>query len=201
MIRYLKAALCAATMLGSTHAQAATYLTYKFETSGIGSFTNTRSFPATVTPLQNMIFSFSFNTDSVQDTPQGQSIFTGGGALSVSGNGLSIFSQSLPNVFDNVFRITLSASTFENLGGVFGTGFYGVRSGSVSYTAGSGSGNTEYSGSVVAISATASSTPSDFTGLRIVNGVPEPTTWALMLAGFAMTGYALRRRRAKVAFA
>jgi len=31
--------------------------------------------------------------------------------------------------------------------------------------------------------------------------VPEPGTWALMLAGFAMTGYALRRRRAVVAFA
>lgn len=30
--------------------------------------------------------------------------------------------------------------------------------------------------------------------------VPEPATWALMLAGFAMTGYALRRRR-RIAFA
>jgi len=31
--------------------------------------------------------------------------------------------------------------------------------------------------------------------------VPEPATWALMLAGFGMVGYALRRRRAAVAFA
>lgn len=30
---------------------------------------------------------------------------------------------------------------------------------------------------------------------------PEPTTWALMLVGFGMTGYALRRRRARVVFA
>lgn len=29
--------------------------------------------------------------------------------------------------------------------------------------------------------------------------VPEPTTWALMLAGFGMVGFAMRRRR--VAFA
>jgi hypothetical protein len=40
-----------------------------------------------------------------------------------------------------------------------------------------------------------------FTDLQIANLVPEPSTWALMLAGFAMTGYALRRRRASVAFA
>jgi len=29
--------------------------------------------------------------------------------------------------------------------------------------------------------------------------VPEPSTWALMLAGFGMVGYAMRRR--KLAFA
>lgn len=32
-------------------------------------------------------------------------------------------------------------------------------------------------------------------------GVPEPTTWALMIAGFGLTGAALRRRRHSVAFA
>lgn len=31
--------------------------------------------------------------------------------------------------------------------------------------------------------------------------IPEPSTWALMLAGFGLTGYALRRRRSRVAFA
>jgi hypothetical protein len=31
--------------------------------------------------------------------------------------------------------------------------------------------------------------------------VPEPSTWTLMLAGFGITGYALRRRRAVVAIA
>ena len=42
----------------------------------------------------------------------------------------------------------------------------------------------------------------DFTSVRdVLSPIPEPTTWTLMLAGFAMTGYALRRRRAKVAFA
>ncbi|THD64539.1 MAG: PEP-CTERM sorting domain-containing protein [Phenylobacterium sp.] len=32
-------------------------------------------------------------------------------------------------------------------------------------------------------------------------GVPEPSAWALMIAGFGLTGAALRRRRAAVALA
>jgi hypothetical protein len=32
-------------------------------------------------------------------------------------------------------------------------------------------------------------------------GVPEPTTWALMIAGFALVGGAMRRRDLKVAYA
>ena len=32
----------------------------------------------------------------------------------------------------------------------------------------------------------------------VVNAVPEPTTWAMMLTGFAMTGFAIRRRRRSV---
>ncbi|MDP1028303.1 PEPxxWA-CTERM sorting domain-containing protein [Sphingomonas sp. KR1UV-12] len=35
----------------------------------------------------------------------------------------------------------------------------------------------------------------------IVFAIPEPSTWALMLAGFGLVGYALRRRRMDVAVA
>lgn len=31
-----------------------------------------------------------------------------------------------------------------------------------------------------------------------IGGVPEPSTWAMMLIGFGATGYAMRRRRSKV---
>ena len=34
-----------------------------------------------------------------------------------------------------------------------------------------------------------------------IGGVPEPSTWAMMLIGFGATGYAMRRRRVKVAAA
>ena len=32
-----------------------------------------------------------------------------------------------------------------------------------------------------------------------IGGVPEPSTWAMMLIGFGATGYAMRRRRSKLA--
>ncbi len=40
-----------------------------------------------------------------------------------------------------------------------------------------------------------------FAGLwtDIATGVPEPTTWALMLSGFGLAGVALRRRRVALA--
>lgn len=35
--------------------------------------------------------------------------------------------------------------------------------------------------------------------LRVITGVPEPRSWAMMLAGFGLVGFSLRRRRAAVA--
>ena len=38
--------------------------------------------------------------------------------------------------------------------------------------------------------------PLDFASVpRVVSGVPEPTSWVLMISGFAMVGHTLRRRR------
>jgi hypothetical protein len=39
------------------------------------------------------------------------------------------------------------------------------------------------------------------TGAPPVGGVPEPTTWAMMIAGMALTGGMMRRRRTTVSFA
>ncbi|PZO86692.1 MAG: hypothetical protein DI623_16060, partial [Sphingomonas sanxanigenens] len=36
---------------------------------------------------------------------------------------------------------------------------------------------------------------------RFRSAVPEPTTWAMLIAGFGMVGGAMRRRRTTVAFA
>lgn len=41
----------------------------------------------------------------------------------------------------------------------------------------------------------------DVSFTRIVTGVPEPTTWAMLIAGFAMIGAAMRRRRQGTAIA
>ena len=41
---------------------------------------------------------------------------------------------------------------------------------------------------------------STFSGIAFAPGVPEPTTWGLMLAGFGIVGGALRRRKQNVAY-
>ncbi|MGH7012048.1 MAG: FxDxF family PEP-CTERM protein [Caulobacteraceae bacterium] len=38
-------------------------------------------------------------------------------------------------------------------------------------------------------------------GALSVTAVPEPATWAMLLAGFAFVGYAVRRRRTAISFA
>jgi hypothetical protein len=53
----------------------------------------------------------------------------------------------------------------------------------------------------VGIGNTSALTAGQYLARVTITAVPEPTTWALMLAGFALTGYALRRRRATLAFA
>ncbi len=43
----------------------------------------------------------------------------------------------------------------------------------------------------------ATATSADF--VRVITAVPEPRSWAMMLAGFGMVGFGMRRRRAAVA--
>ena len=38
-------------------------------------------------------------------------------------------------------------------------------------------------------------------GANADTGVPEPATWAMMIAGFGLVGGAMRRRKATVSFA
>jgi PEP-CTERM motif len=40
-----------------------------------------------------------------------------------------------------------------------------------------------------------------FTNVGMTSGVPEPSTWAMMLLGFVGLGFAFRQSRRKVSFA
>lgn len=130
-----------------------------------------------------------------------------GNVLSLTETGFSIVNGSVVTV--STFNICLSNST----GNAFPTtGALAVDTSCSSadfyfpnfFTSTSGK-----NGTVTSVTASISDTFTSrygFTSVTenltpVVPGVPEPTTWALMLAGFAMTGYALRRRRASVAFA
>ena len=48
-------------------------------------------------------------------------------------------------------------------------------------------------------SGTAFLIPAEFTGLDFTTGVPEPTSWAMLVIGFGLAGASLRRRRAVLA--
>ena len=50
-------------------------------------------------------------------------------------------------------------------------------------------------GAATFLSAIMGSNPSQALGIVPVRGVPEPSTWAMMLIGFGAIGVALRRRR------
>jgi PEP-CTERM motif len=56
-------------------------------------------------------------------------------------------------------------------------------------------------GVIVGWSYTAGNVNYEATVWTPVNGVPEPSTWAMMLLGFAGLGFAFRQSRHKVSFA
>ena len=43
--------------------------------------------------------------------------------------------------------------------------------------------------------------PTEIAEVRGVNPVPEPATWAMLVAGFGLVGSAIRRRRAQASVA
>ncbi len=46
-----------------------------------------------------------------------------------------------------------------------------------------------------------SSSMMNYAWVRVAGSVPEPGTWAMMIAGFGLTGFALRRRKTTIQFA
>jgi hypothetical protein len=97
------------------------------------------------------------------------------------------------------YGVTGNLSDPTGYGGpdAFFTGFSGplFRSGTVNFiTAIAANGGTQFFGLEDRLTA-ASFTP------PVVGGVPEPSTWAMMLLGFLGLGFAFRRSRRKLSFA
>ncbi|MDR6128042.1 PEPxxWA-CTERM sorting domain-containing protein [Sphingomonas sp. SORGH_AS_0438] len=130
-----------------------------------------------------------------------------------------------PNLFVRIIQDTTYVVTFSQTGLTLSTSYFGSRlatqaNAGTCYGGGPVAGQAVYNPSCGTLSANVSfgGPPISFfeggiTRVLVEDGdtldgrqveyltnlVPEPATWALMLTGFALTGYALRRRR--VAFA
>jgi len=198
-----KAALCAATILCSTQANGAARL-FAVHTQGTGIQIGSVFAPNPYTSyaLTDLIFNFLLDDSAPLFTVPGVSQGYGGSAASI---GASTTGMSFGTRYDYV-EGGFSAC-FSNPSALLPTTVGEIATtcgGTATFRAqGRQFGYVEYTGIVTKVQLLPVDTRerglSYFAGFS--SAVPEPATWAMMFAGFAMTGYALRRRRAAVAFA
>lgn len=103
---------------------------------------------------------------------------------------VTVFSQMLNPFKDNINFINpqgaqLNGNNFD----ILSTGV--IESRTITMLIGAGDHTIRLRGS-------AGSELSEYSGLISLGGVPEPTSWALMILGFGVIGAAMRRRRAQV---
>lgn len=192
-----KALLVCSALLSATAANAGN-LTLRFSTLGEGTTMGLQPDIYQTIYLTNAFFDIVINEEEVRQFDQGffySSQITNAtstrSGVSAGANGPAprqYFSGYFTACFDN------PSTGFPSAGSVIEST---CRSSADASGYGSTNGFFNYTGVVTGLEVIAGGQYSEVPTL--VNGVPEPSTWALMLAGFAMTGYAMRRRR--VAFA
>jgi hypothetical protein len=205
------AALAVVVIGASTEASAARYLTVDIAAKGSGTRmigSRTGAFPTRFTPFETFYASMSYNLEGglgPRETATG---------LSVVG---TITMQLVTGLFDaDGFDFTVNYPFAQFLSyNLTGSACYAnaapkqITIGSptidpscspvsFSYSDGFSITGFNFSGTLTGIDfriVEANSLP-DFTF-----AIPEPASWALMLAGFGLVGYAMRRRRPKVTYA
>lgn len=201
-IRTFLAATIATSFLAAVPAQAASTL-FTFETSGTGTYYKPIEglpFPASG-PITAVFFAFQIADMNISGGDITKSNGAGGsyGGFGASTTG---YSFELQDITQKVPTLTPFSLCFSNPSSTFAYGVVTPTCGSsVSY--GGPTDDTNYPfianfvGKIDRLIITR--VASNDTFFRATGAIPEPATWALMLTGFALTGYALRRRR--VAFA
>lgn len=197
-----KALLLSGLAIASAPAQAET-LTYTFFTIGSGS---AYGFPGVDDPyvpltLTDAKFLFTVDTDLMFSNGRG-----GTDLLGSTVNGFADTSGLAVYADQDFSFLTFKGSAsvcFDNPGGGFITTPRRIESTCRAGISASGTGSTNglfnYNGVVTGLEVSLGDSGGIVT--KVVNGVPEPSTWALMLAGFGMVGYSMRRRRAVAAVA
>ena len=189
------AAVAAVALLAAAPANAATLYTFAFTASGSGqtiSFGN----PDSVYDAGTLVMSV-FIEDGANAGTSGQNGV--GYAAGATQAGIS-FSSGAPIPSFDRDTVSRGLACFANPSATLPVGIITVdpSCGSFNYRSFTGRSTTTFAGTITGLTITRGGTD---TGLRFAPGVPEPTTWALMLAGFGMVGYTMRRRRPQVVFA
>lgn len=103
---------------------------------------------------------------------------------------VTVFSQLLNPFKDNINFITPQGAQLNgNNFNILSSGV--IESRTITMVIGAGDHTIRLRGS-------AGNELSEYSGLITLGGVPEPTSWALMILGFGVIGGAMRRRRAQV---
>jgi hypothetical protein len=189
-----KAALCAAVAMCATNADAAT-----FATRGYVSDVNFPSISfqklATGSIVNSVTYSVAYSYLGTFATTSGPAIYTYNGTLGSLAFGLvgfdGIGSTEGPGPFSVSGMRSVAGVLTTDLDRFVGSGetFSALVTGGVTIN-GLGAQPTGRGFTAASYDIWIDYTPA-------VAAVPEPTTWALMLAGFGLVGYAMRRRRAR----
>lgn len=202
-IKLIAGAIITAAVLPAS-APAATL--FQFETVGTGLSDSTSPYAAGAPDyhvITNLTYSLQVDlTPYVNSQGLVTSFATPGGGAGASAAGYTFNLRDTSLLYPSFTPISLC---FSNPSAAF------TLSGVVTPTCGSsisydGYSNNGYYGYILSYTGTVtrltiSQVASNETFSRVTGVIPEPSTWALMLAGFGMVGFAMRRRRASVAIA
>ena len=196
MRNFIKVAVATAALAVSPAAHAAGVITLSFDTLGSGQ--RITGFQPTGEPIAVTLQAATVSIAVTQLADNYYEGFTMGNPVRAyfAPTGLAI-TGALNAGYTVGVAGSLSCYTDAATVGAYSYGATGC--GYLSYSIGSSLGFAEdYTGRITNFRIETGDTTSG-SGYSITSIIPEPASWALMLAGFMLTGYALRRRR--IAFA
>ena len=191
----LKAAAAVVAIVSATPASAASIYTLTFFASGTGT-NSIYSLPDTLFNAATLTMSIVVDDGGTGGTGGSGGI---GYAAGAQANGIGFWSGA-PSPFAVPNTISRGTACFANPTGALPLGTIAVdpSCGSFTYRSFYSRAETTFTGTITGLNISRGGSD---TGLQFTPSVPEPATWALMLAGFGMVGYAMRRRRPQVVYA
>ena len=192
-MRFITRALVAvAAIASSPAAYAANVITLTFDSRGTGQ--RITGFEQTGEPITATLQAATVKIAFTQFSDNYYEGFTGGNRVGATFSDAGLKLDGNLNAGYTI-GVVGALSCYTGLASV-GSYSYNDGCGSIQYLRGSSIGQSEnFAGKIYNFRIDSGDTTGG-AGYSIVSFVPEPSTWALMLAGFGMVGFAMRRRRA-----